>query len=399
MFVHILILVLLLQNAVGSELRDGLLALNHGDLPGARRALEAAAELDSANAVVWAALAQVYLKSNEKSAALQAAAKAETLEPGNPAIQHALAMFYTGEGEPRKAAAFERQFASSPKADPEALSRAVKLYLQAGETANAIEAAQADVAEHDGPGQHYLLGQAYEAGNQLPRAIEEYRAALTLAPDTQEFSFLLARSLLRLGKFADAAVVLQTAAGKFPDDPQFCLALGVANYGLRRFPEAVHSFVKTIELAPDLEQPFLFLGKILDQAGNSLPEIQAKVEQFQRRHPESYLGSFLLAKLIVVAGGPAERTEALLRESVRINAGLWESHADLGEALSRRGSYTEAAREFELAAQLNATEPSIPFRLARVYDRLAQPAKAVEQRARHKRLLAMPKTDTVTEKP
>ncbi|MDQ6678686.1 MAG: tetratricopeptide repeat protein [Acidobacteriota bacterium] len=395
----VIVLAILLQSVFDGGLRDGLLALNRGDLVSARALLESASNQQPGNAVVWAALAQVYLKSDRKEAALEAARRAEQLEPDNPAIEHALAMFYTGAGDPGKAAGFERRFAATPQSDDEALFRAAKLYLQAGNPASAIETAQAAIARKDRPALHHFLGQAYDAEKQPARAVEEFRAAVRLAPGDEEFSFDLAQALFRSEGFAEAAAVLETSAKAHPASPQIRLALGVAYYGLRRFPEAINAFLKTIGLSPDTEQPYVFLSKMLDQPGDSLPEIQSHFEQFRRRHPDGYLGSFLVAKALMQDGGTPDQVEPLLRDAIRKNGAIWELHADLADLLSRRRDYSGAAAELEISAKLNPSEPSIPFRLARVYDRLNQSEKASRQRARHEELLAMPRTGMGQEKP
>ena len=59
----------------------------------------------------------------------------------------------------------------------------------------------------------------------------------------------------------------------FDKSPQLELAAGVAYYGLRRFPEAIEAFLRTIRLDPGIEQPYVFLGRMLDQAEDKLPQI------------------------------------------------------------------------------------------------------------------------------
>ena len=389
----------LAQSAPPSELREGLLALRDGQLAVACERLESAARLAPSNAVVWASLAQAYRQSQRHADAVKAAREAERLAPDDPAIQHALAMFYTAEGEPVKAAKFEQKYAASPKADEDAMARAANLYLQGGDAEHAVEAARAAQARGDRPALHNLLGAAYEAGGHRQQAIFELREAVRLDPGTEEFAFDLAQELLRAEDFAGAAASLEAASKRFPASPQISLALGVAYYGLRRFPEATQAFVKTIDRAPEVEQPYVFLGKMLDQAGSELPRIQAKFEAFHQRDPSNYLGSFLLAKALLLTGGAPERVQALLRESIARKADFWETHAELGDLLARRKDYAAGADELRQAAALNPGEASIHFRLARLYDRLNQPGKAQAERALHQKLTAASKPGMDTRTP
>ena len=389
--VLLILFALLLQSLAPNGLREGLLALNRGDLAAARGSLEDVSRREPENALVWAALAQVYFKSSEKEAALEAARKAERFGPDNAAIQHALAMFYSGEGEPGKAAHFERRFAASPAADDQAAVRAARLFLSAGDAQAALDTALAALAQKDRAGLHHVAGLAYAALKQPEKSVDHLRTAVRMEPRNEDFTFDLAQGLLRDEQFAEASTALEHAVQSFPESAQIRLTLGVAYYGLRRFPEAVRLFLETIAMAPDVEQPYIFLGRMLDQAGDSLPTIQARLEAFRSRHPDNYWGSFLVAKALTFSGGTAAQIEPLLRETIAKNGDLWEAHAELGDLLNRKRDYAGAALEYERSAKLNPNESSIPFRLARVYDRLHEPEKAAAQRDRHQSLLSQPK--------
>ena len=381
-------MMLLLQSATDSGLREGLMALNRGDIAGARASLELAATREPKNAIVWAALARVYYQAGLKDKAVAGAEHAAELDPENPAIQHALAMFYQSMDEPGKAANYERKYSKSPNADRAAGVRAARLYMGAADPVAAAEVALDALRYANLASLHNILGQALEAQKLAPGALKEYREASLLEPENQEYRFGLVQALFRTERFAEAAALLESAVKDQPDSAQYQLALGVAYYGLRRFDEALQAFLKTIDLSPDTEQPYLFLAKMLDQAGGGLPAIETRFEQYRKRFPEGYLGSFLMAKALLYGDPGSPRIEILLRETISRKPDLWEAHADLSDRLSRKKDYRNSANELEIAAKLNPLEPSIPFRLARIFDRLQQSEKASEQRALHEKLLA-----------
>lgn len=346
---------LLLVNsaAVDSALRAGLTALNNNDLATAQKQLESATRLDPRKAAAWMGLAQTYLKQQKKDAAERAASKAESLQPEDPKIQHALAMFYSETGNFAKAAECEARYAQKTPQDAEALPRAAALYLSAGK---------------------------------VDQSIAEWQTAIRLRPYEENLYFNLAQELLQLQKFQGALETLDAGVKIFDKSAQLQLARGVALYGLRRFPEAIDAFLLTIQLAPEVEQPYVFLGRMLDVAESRLPAVTEVLAAYFKSKPNDPISSLLYGKALAAASGDPAEIEALLRQSIRLKDTLWESHFELGLILERRRNFEEAAHELERSVQLNPDEPTPHYRLARVYDRLGKTTEAAQERALHERL-------------
>jgi tetratricopeptide (TPR) repeat protein len=377
-----------------AHFRLGLLSLDSQDLATAASSLERATQLQPSNPQVWLALAQTRLKLNQRKPALDSAAKAEALAPEDPVILHGLALFHSQSGNLAKAAELESRYAAKAPSDHEAPVRAATLYLQAGQPKSAIEVARRELARAHRADLHNLLGKAYEADGQSDKAILELQEAIKLAPNKESYVFDLAHVLLVHQNFDVAIQLLEASKGRFNKSAQLELALGIANYGQRKFPQAVDAFLRTAELAPDVEQPYVFLGRILNHAEGRLGEVTAKFASFAQANPKNYLGPFLHAKGLIAQMGPspsgelATQAEALLRRSIGLNPNFWESQFELGVLLEAKKDYADAARHLEQAIQLNPKAPTPHYRLARVYDRLGQPEKAQAERALHERLTA-----------
>ena len=56
-------------------------------------------------------------------------------------------------------------------------------------------------------------------------------------------------------------------------------------YGLRRFDDAADAFLRTIAIAPEIEQPYVFLGKFLDQIPLRVPELTKKFIEYETANP------------------------------------------------------------------------------------------------------------------
>lgn len=369
-----------------SLLQQGLLALQQGRLQDARKSLEQASTVDPSNPYAWTSLAETYVRLKDPQHALAAARSAEKVGSHDPIVCHALAMYYSESGDFEKAARFEARFAESPKSDPEATARAAGLYLNAGESQRSLTLARRAVTQQASAAHENLLGRVLVASGNGTEGSQHLRVAWELARTDPGITFDYAQTLLQDQNFGDAANVLASALGAHADNPQLVLALGVARYGQRRFQDSIELFLKVIHLDPSIQQPYTFLGQMLDQAGSHLSEITAVYESWVRREPRNPKAKFFLAKALLAAGGNDETAEDLLRRSIAIDGGRWESHYELGVLQLKKRQYQAALAELIRSIELQPNQPTAHYQLARVYDRLGQPEKAKAEREIHERL-------------
>jgi Flp pilus assembly protein TadD len=372
--------------AANSLLQRGLLALQSGQLTEARSDFEQASKIAPTNAYVWSSLAEVYLRLHDTKLASSAASSAEKVGGENPVVCHALAMYYSETGQSVRAAQLEERFAESPKADAGALHRAAVLYLDGGDPQRALELAQKDERQHPSAAAESVLGRALAATGQGSAAEPHLRAAWESDKTDSRMAFDWAEFLLRKGDSTGAADVVQAALAAHPGDSQLTLTLGVARYGQRRFDEAISEFLQVIQIDPGIEQPYVFLGRMLDQAGARLPEITKDYEKWQAKDPSNAEAQYLLAKALLEANAHAERAEPLLRSSIRLKPDDWESHYELGVLLTGKRDYKGARDELMRSVELSPKQPMSHYHLARVYDRLGEPERAKAEREIHRQL-------------
>ena len=198
---------------------------------------------------------------------------------------------------------------------------------------------------------------------------------------------------LRAEDFSQAARLAGTGLKRTPQDPQLNLTLGVARYGQRRFEDAIGSFLRVIAIDPAIEQPYIFLGKMLDQAGPHLGEITTACENWLKRSPNDPKPYLVLAKALLASEPRSARAEELLRRSIQLDAKDWEAHYQLGVLLETRRAYPEAAQQLQLSIAQNPNEAMPHYHLARVYDRLGQSDLAKAEREIHARLSAGKSSD------
>jgi tetratricopeptide (TPR) repeat protein len=237
---------------------------------------------------------------------------------------------------------------------------------------------------------HEQQGRSFESSGALAKAALEYEKAIELSPYEESYYFEAAHVRLLQQEFDAAVRTLERGCKVFDKSAQLALALGVAYYGQRRFSDAAGAFLKTIDIAPDVQQPYIFLSKMLDQVNDRLPQILPRFQAWAAANPRDPFAQFVYAKGLDASGGDPEKTEQLLRASIQLKSDQWESHYELGVLLEKQRKFADAAPELERSAAINPKDAGVRYHLARVYDRLGQSEKAAEQRAVHQRLTDAP---------
>lgn len=362
--------------------------MQKGQTTEAQRILERASQIDNKNAYVWSSLAEVYLRLHEKQKSASAAQRAEQLGGDNPLVCHALAMYYSEADQPGRAAPFEQTFAESKRADPAATGRAASLFLAAKATDQAYALATSALQKQPSPFNESVMGHVLLAKGQEQEAVPHLRKAWEANPGDEAATFEYANVLLRLQSFTEAADTVEAAMKQHGPDVQLELLLGVARYGQRRFDEAVTTLLETIHLDPQVQQPYLFLGRLLEQAGPHLPEIVKADEAWVARDPKNPKAQLELAKALLQQNHTNAQAGELLQKAITLDPNDWESHYQLALVLESKRDFSAAAEELRKSIALDAKQPMPHYHLARVYDRLGQSDKAEAERAIHTQLTA-----------
>ena len=368
----------------------GIAALKANDLAGAAVKFEEATRQNPNNVEAWLLLAQTDGKLKKREAALEAARKAETLGPENPDVLQALANMYSGVlGDPAKAADLGARYAERKPQDTTAWRRLTKYCLATGQPERAIAAGIRGLASDNSSELHDLLGQAYSERRQWTEAGAQFGEAVKLDPYNADLHFHLARLYLVQQDFPAALRVLENARKYFDKNPQIELALGVAYYGQRDFAKAVDQFLNTIRLAPDVPQPYVFLGRLLDHAGGRLSDITSRFAAYQAQNPKDPLGYVLHAKALIAqlpADGNVQPALDLLQQALTLKENDAEAHYLAGLVLARQGEFAKAAAHLERSIALNASDPAPHYQLARAYAKLGRKEDSERERALHEKL-------------
>ena len=255
--------------------------------------------------------------------------------------------------------------------------------LERGDRAQVIEIATRALEHDENSDLRNLLGKAYAQSGERAKANAELRAAIRLQPNSEGFRFDLAQFLLRSGDFGSATTVLQDALLRWPRSAQIELALGVAYYCTVRYDDAVRAFLRTMELAPDVEQSYVFLGKMLSHATLHLKEIANACAASERVSPDNPYAPLLHAEVLIAEPRPMgepDKADAaairLLEKSIALKGDSAEAYFALGTMMDTEGNYSRAVTLLEKCVRLKPDDPVARYRLGRLYARLGKREQA-----------------------
>jgi tetratricopeptide (TPR) repeat protein len=95
-----------------------------------------------------------------------------------------------------------------------------------------------------------MLAQAYEAANDVTRALGAFERCLDVEPDNPDALLLLGRAYQAAGRGDDARRVLEKAVAISPRYPDLYLLLGIRNYADGHIDVARQQFEHFLELSP-----------------------------------------------------------------------------------------------------------------------------------------------------
>lgn len=338
-----------------------------------------------------AMLARVEWHQGQKAKSDATARLAAQRGAQDPQTWHLLALYFAQSGRRKEAAALETRFANSPAADPAAALRAAYLNFETGQYAATLALLE-KAPKPDGNWEWLRLQGASHVGlGQAEPALAALRQYLQNMPYSEAARAELAQAQLQFGRYQEAVATLEEGVKSFDKSPQLALSLGVAYYGQRRFADAAQQFFRVIAIDPAVPQPYEFLVKMLDQLPEDLPRLRQLAERWHAAssspgQPPSASPAYVLARVLEEQGEAPERVQALLQKAVAADPRHVDSWFALGALAEKQRRFAAAADAWQRCLALAPNRPETHFRLARVYDRLQQPAKAAAARQRHREL-------------
>lgn len=289
---------------------------------------------------------------------------------------HRLGEFYAQKGDFKSAATYLRR---AYEADPANYNNAYDLalaLLETGATRDARQVIEALVKQHDKAELHNLLGEVEEREGRARQSVEQYEMAARMEGSEKNL-FDLANELILHNGAQPALKVLEFATPKYPRSARLQVAVGVAQYSLGRWDQAVEALCRAVDLDPHDTRALEFLGKMQGIAPGKADEVAGRLALFARRYPDNAAANYYYA--LTLRGKQAGEAEKLLLRAARLKPDWAEAHYELALLYEDESLPEKAMREYEATIRLRPELAKAHYRLARLYERAGKKEMATAE--------------------
>jgi cellulose synthase operon protein C len=333
----------------------GDLLLAKGDRAGAEAAYRKALELDRAHAPAEMGLAKVALARGDAAAARAAITSALSHEPRNPDIlvEHATLLWRAGELAPAEA-----EFTAALDVAPRhalALARLGAVLLSKGDTDAAVRRLTAASNEAPDLAEARLwLGRALLARSETPGAVTQLRRAVELSPSEEDW-LALGSAYEKGSSLPEALDAYRSASAVAPQSagPQERIGLLLSQNG--RCDQAVPAFQKAIALAPGLSRLRVAQAECTARLGKHEEAVKL-FEALLKADPKAVPAYYLLARSLHESKGLGAALPWYERAAREEPANAMP-HYYLGYAYKERGQKAKAVAEFKKFLEIRPDAP------------------------------------------
>jgi len=355
----------------------GLALIRKGDRMRASKELQTAIQQKPDLVSAHFALGSLFQSENKLTKAEKEFRSTLAIDPHFIAGAVSLSQVLLAEGKPQGAiTSLEETIKQTPADQQETLQSALGLaYAESGDSDHALSTLKDVVASHPSSAEaHFNLGQIL-ARTATPgdeeSAATEFAEALRLDPTMDAGRLALARVLISLHSYSDAAPVALEYNRRQPGDAQGFYVLGLAYKGRDRTRDAIRALQHAAMLNPrdagirfDLASLLAGQGK----AGEAIQQLHA-AEQINPSDPEIYKE---LASLLTKTGhedeARAERAKLAALTAIHENQSAAASLTEKANQYLTAGDAKAAIANYRKALQLNPHDAKLHYNLSLALD-------------------------------
>ncbi len=216
------------------------------------------------------------------------------------------------------------------------------------------------------------LAMALILENRLEEGRQALRAALTVNPNSADYTFLMGYAYFLEGNNEDALTFFQRSLELNPKNYKVLFHMGNSLLQMQRYGEAKVVLEKAVEIRPADGEILLSLSRAFEGDGEYEKAIDAyrRAIQAAPENPRAYLDLGLMHQ----KQGDLNSAIAIWRQGAEHRADSFALHFNLAIAYAQTGQLMLGRREIEAAIRINPNEPEA-VRLRDLLDQQIGPAK------------------------
>ncbi len=244
--------------------------------------------------------------------------------------------------------------------------------FEAGDRAGSRHLIQQLLEQQDRAELHNLMGDVEERSGNFREAARQYEIAARMDPSEKNV-FDLGTELLKYHSYQQALQVFSYGVSQKSASAQLHIGLGVAQYSLGQYQEAVQTLCQAVDLDPKDSRALEFLGKMYDVAPSLKEDVTERLEHFAKLYPDNAAANYYYAlSLRTRTTGTASaqdnnQAKTLLLKAVREKPEFAEAHYQLGLLYQAEWLALQAIHEYETAVRLRPDLRNAHYHLAQLY--------------------------------
>jgi len=301
-----------------------------------------------------------------------------------------LGSLLTSTGKPAEAVPFLER-AHQLHADHDSARELASTYMALGKLPEARSTAEAALSEHETADLHHLLAEIDERQHEPLQAVREYQRAAELDPsETNLFDW--GTELLAHRTLQPAIEVFTRGHQHYPQSARMLVGLGVAWYASGSTDQGSNYVCEAADVNPSNSSPYVVLGKMsIAEPATSQPVLD-RLAQFFKRQPENALANYYYAVALwkhdQSSRSPetSRQVESLLEKARQLDPKLAGASLQLGIVFEDGRDLPRAVESYKAATNTDPQLREAHYRLAQLYRRIGEKAKAEQELAAYNRI-------------
>jgi tetratricopeptide (TPR) repeat protein len=223
-----------------------------------------------------------------------------------------------------------------------------------------------------------FLGSAFEMQQEMPEALEAYRAAAVADPSNPDRTLDYTRLLMDMDRYDEAIQFIQSGMAETAATSPLKLRLGAVEMIKGDYAAARDAFNAALADNPELDAAYVGLAQTYARQGNDTEAIHI-LEAERSNRPGRYLLEYYFGLLASRLGREEEAIVALER-AAQLEPKSLDPSFELGKLYGSKQDWPRARKAFEHVVELNPQFTPAHYQLSQVYTHLGL-RSAAEQEA------------------